>query len=246
MDRMDYFIELYGNLPRAGPGDDASTRRAFEMLQPLAPRPRILDLGCGPGAQTLELLRRSDGTVIAFDLLETMIARVRAAVTAAGFAARVEAVQGDMHRLEFPTASFDVVWSEGAIYNLGFENGLKRVRELVRPGGFVAVTEPVWLVHDPPEEAVEFWREYPEIADVATKLETVSRCGYEPLGEFVLPDASWTEAYYDPLMRRVEELTPEWETIPDARSVLEEARAETSVFARHSASYSYAFFVMRR
>ena len=96
MDRMDYFVELYGGLPRAGPGDDASTRRAFGMMEDLTAEPLILDIGCGPGMQTLELLRLTGGKVVALDLLPQMISRVRDAAGRAGFSDRLETVQADM------------------------------------------------------------------------------------------------------------------------------------------------------
>ena len=92
MDRMGYFIELYGSLPRGGPGDNASTRRAFQAMEHLPPEPRILDLGCGPGMQTIELLRLYRGTVVALDLLPQMIARVKEAAEAAGSADRLQTV----------------------------------------------------------------------------------------------------------------------------------------------------------
>ena len=92
MDRMDYFVELFGTLPRAGPGDNASTRRAFETMEHLPCEPRILDIGCGPGVQTVELLRLSGGSVVALDLLPHMISRARQAAEDAGFADRLETV----------------------------------------------------------------------------------------------------------------------------------------------------------
>ncbi len=69
MDRMGYFVELYGSLPRGGPGDNVSTCKAFEIMEGLPSEPRILDIGCGPGMQTVELLRLSGGTVVALGLL---------------------------------------------------------------------------------------------------------------------------------------------------------------------------------
>lgn len=78
MDRMHYFVELYSSLPRGGPGDNASIRKAFQMMEHLPCDAGILDLGCGPGMQTLELLRLSPGVVVAFDLFPQMIARVTA------------------------------------------------------------------------------------------------------------------------------------------------------------------------
>jgi len=243
---MDYFIELYGSLPRGGPGDNASTRQAFQMLEHLPPEPRILDLGCGPGMQTVELLRLGGGTVVALDLLPQMIARVKEAVEAAGFAHRLETVQADMNEAAFEPASFDVIWSEGAIYLVGFEEGLAKVRDLVKPGGYVAVSEAVWLRSDPPKKVIEFWQEYPEIDTVERKLEVISRLGYESVDNFVLPASSWTDLYYDPLANRVSEYEQKWKGISEAEDVLAEARNEISVFRGHSQYYSYAFFVMRR
>jgi len=243
---MDYFIELYGSLPRGGPGDNASTRKAFEMMEHLPPEPRMLDIGCGPGMQTIELLRLSGGTVVALDLLPQMILRVTEAADREGFTDRLEAVQADMHEMRFEPASFDVVWSEGAIYFLGFEKGLERVKEFVRPGGYVAVSEAVWLESDPPQEVIDLWKEYPEIDTVDRKLDVVSRLGYSIVDHFVLTALSWTELYYDPLATRITEYENKWKGIPEAEDVLAEARNEISVFQRHSRYYSYAFFVMRR
>ena len=246
MDRMDYFLELYGALPRGGPGDNASTRKAFEMMEHLPPEPRILDIGCGPGMQTVELLRLSGGTVVALDLLPQMIARVKKAAESAGFADRLETVQADMNDMAFQPAGFDAIWSEGALYFIGFKKGLARVKEFVKPRGYVAVSEAVWLEPDPPQEVVDFWQEYPEIDSVEKKLEVISRLGYQNVNHFILPASSWTELYYNPLAKRVTEYAQRWTGIPEAEDVLAEARKELSVFAKHSRYYSYAFFVMRR
>ncbi len=246
MDRMDYFLELFGTLPRAGPGDNAYTRKAFEMMKDLPPEPRILDIGCGPGVQTVELLRRSAGTVVALDLLPQMIVRVREAAADAGFAHRLETIQIDMNEMEFEPSSFDVIWSEGAIYLIGFESGLAKVKEFVKPGGYVAVSEAVWLEADPPPEVVEFWRAYPEIDTVEKKLKIVSSLGYREVEHFILPESCWTESYYDPLAQRISECEPKWKGIREAEDVLQDARQEISVFSRYSRYYGYAFFVMRR
>jgi len=243
---MDYLLEVYGSLPRAGPGDNASTRKALEMMEHLPPEPRILDLGCGPGMQTVELLRLSGGTVVALDLFERMISRVRKAAECAGLADRLDTIQADMNEMAFEPSSFDVIWSEGAIYFIGFEKGLARVKELVKPGGYVAVSEAVWLEPDPPQEAIEFWRDYPAIDSVERKLEVVSGLGYEKVGHFVLPATSWTELYYEPMAKRVSECERQWKGIPEAEAVLAEARNEISVFGRCSRYFSYAFFVMRK
>ena len=243
---MEYFLQIYGSLPRAGPGSDELTRRAVEMIPQLPDSPRILDVGCGPGAQTLELLRRTAGTVVALDFLPEMIERVSASAESAGLAGRLETTVQDMGEMTFQPASFDVIWSEGAIYNLGFENGLRVFREFVKPGGYVAISEAVWLKSDPPAEVIEFWQEYPEIDTVAAKLKVAERCRYEVLGHFVFPANAWTDQYYDPMEERIEEKREEWSGIPEAEAVLTAATKEISVFREYSDFFSYAFFVLRR
>ena len=241
---MDYFLQIYGDLPRAGPGSNDLTRRAFEMMSGVPESPRILDVGCGPGMQTVELLRISSGTVVALDLLPEMITQVKARAESAGVSDRLEMLQQDMKEMAFPESSFDVIWSEGAIYLLGFEAGLKKIKEFVKPGGYVAVSEVVWLKPNPPHEVAEFWKEYPEIDTVAAKLEVIKRIGYEILGHFIFPAAAWTEQYYNPMERRIAEKTEEWRGIPEAEAVLKEARDEISTFRKYSDYFSYAFFVM--
>ena len=242
---MNYFLQIYGTLPRAGPGSNALTRKALALIPHLPDSPRILDLGCGPGMQTLELLRLSNGTVVALDFLPEMLERVKAAAQNAGLSERLEIVQQDMNRMDFPDGVFDLIWSEGAIYNMGFENGLKKIKKLVKPGGYVAVSEAVWLQPDPPAEVLEFWREYPEIDTVAAKLEIVKKIGYEVLGHFILPPTAWTEAYYDPMEKRIAAKAGAWRGIPEAEAVLQEARKEIAVFRKYPDYFSYAFFVMQ-
>ena len=242
---MNYFLEIFGSLPRAGPGSDALTRRAFEMIPSLPKSPRILDLGCGPGKQTVELLRCCAGTVVALDFLPEMIARTTAEAEQAGVSDRLETVVQDMRELTLPPSSFDVIWSEGAIYNLGFQAGLKAIKQFLKPGGYVVVSEPVWLKPNAPAGAVEFWRDYPEIDTVAAKQEVIEQIGYQSVGHFVFPTNAWTDQYYDPMEARIAEKQQDWSGIPEAAAVLAEAKKEVSGFRRYSDYFSYAFFVMR-
>lgn len=242
---MNYFLEIYGTLPRAGPGADEFTRRAYRMLPQVPAAARILDLGCGPGAQTVELLRMTAGTVVALDLLPEMLARVSDAAQRAGLSDRLVTVQQDMSAMDFERASFDIVWSEGAIYNLGFAAGIAAVQPLLKPGGYLVVSDVVWLKPDPPAEIVEFWREYPEIDTVTAKQRTIRSAGYQMIGSFVLPPTAWTAQYYDPMEQRIAEHTETWSGIPEAEEVLQEARNEITLFGRYREYYSYAFFVMR-
>lgn len=242
---MDKFLEIYGTLPRAGPGSNQLTRRAFRVIRDIPGEPRILDVGCGPGMQTVELLRISDATVVALDLLPQMLNRVQAAAKTAGVADRLITLQENMHEMEFPASGFDVIWAEGAIYLLGFEAGLEKFKRIVKPGGYIAVSDAVWLKPDPPSEALEFWAEYPDIAPVEEKRRVIERVGLTMVDHFVFPHAAWTEHYYDPMENRIAGKSREWKDDPNGEAVLNEARHEIAVFRKYGDFYSYAFFIMR-
>jgi SAM-dependent methyltransferase len=246
MDKMDYFMELYGSLPRGGPGDNASTRKAYGMIEDIPPKPRILDIGCGPGVQTLELARLSGGVVVALDLMPQMIKRVKEAAAGQGMADRIETIQIDMNQIDFAEESFDLIWAEGAIYLMGFKNGLDKVKRFLKPGGCVAVTEAVWLKPDPPDEVVKFWEAYPDIDSVDEKLKVIADLGYQEVGHFVIPDTSWTEPYYEPLEKRANELEPTWKEVPEAMEVIHEAGLEIEMFRKYHEFYGYCFFIMKK
>lgn len=246
MDKMGYFMELYGYLPRGGPGDIGSTKKAYAMIRDMPPKPRILDIGCGPGVQTLELVRLSGGKLLALDLMPQMIARVKEAAAEQGLTENIEILQMDMNEMDFERESFDLIWSEGAIYLMGFRNGLEKIKIFLKPGGYVAVTEAVWLKSDPPEDVAKFWEEYPEIDTVTEKLKVIADLDYHEVGHFVLPDTSWTEPYYEPLEKSAKELEPAWKDIPTAMEVIQEARLEIEMFRKYNEFYGYCFFVMRK
>ncbi len=171
------FFEIHTDLPREGPGKDKFTRRAFEML-PRLDRPRILDIGCGPCQQTMELARLSEGEVIALEMHQPYLVVLRGKIKEAGLSERIKTEKGSMFDLRFEKESFDIIWAEGSIYIIGFEQGLKEWRRILKPQGFLCVTEVAWLHADPPREIKDFWEEgYPGIASISDSLNAISQCG---------------------------------------------------------------------
>ena len=67
---MQIMLDVHSGLPRQGPGDDESTLRALSFCTELPMQPAVLDVGCGPGMQTVALARGTDGTITAVDLFE--------------------------------------------------------------------------------------------------------------------------------------------------------------------------------
>ena len=133
-DSLDIFFELHQDLPREGPGDNPSTRKALSFLKELPPQPLILDIGCGPGMQTIELARCTKGKIIATDTHQPFLDKLKQRAQAEGLSDKITAVNMSMFDLEFEAKSFDAIWSEGAIYIMSFEQGL-RAGHADRPTG---------------------------------------------------------------------------------------------------------------
>ena len=132
MEGMEYFYELYAGLPRGGPGDNKSTRKAFSHLKNLPSEPLILDIGCGPGMQTLELAKISKGIIIALDNYQPFLDRLMQNAVVEGFEKKIILKNQSMLEMDFRDNSFDVIWSEGALYQMRFQNGLKKCYELLK------------------------------------------------------------------------------------------------------------------
>jgi cyclopropane fatty-acyl-phospholipid synthase-like methyltransferase len=243
---MMLFFEMFSGLPRQGPGDSASTLRALALVPGAGPESCVLDVGCGTGSQTLVLAQHSPARFVAIDLHAPFVNVLNEQARAMGMEDRIEARVGDMRQLDFAPGSFDLVWSEGAISIMGFEAGLREWRRLLVPGGYMAVTEVCWIKRDPPPDCAAFWaQEYPAIRDVSVLLEVIAECGYETVGHFALPAASWWHDYYRPLQQNVIAFRERHSNEPDARELADQVQREIDVWHAYSEFYSYRFFVMR-
>jgi len=239
------FFELHKDLPREGPGNCASTARALALAGPLPKRPRILDIACGPGAQTLDLAALvPDASIVAVDAHGDFLAALRVRASVAGVTARIETRLADMAALPFDDGSFDLLWCEGAAYIIGLPAALSSWKRLLKAGGRLALTEPVWLVPDVPREVADNWLEYPAMKDVASCRDIIRSAGWTLIGDFTLPEAAWWDDYYGPLEARVARLGPDLEKEPAARLVVDAARGEIDIYRHHSHCYGYQFFVM--
>jgi ubiquinone/menaquinone biosynthesis C-methylase UbiE len=254
---MEIIYEIFdASLPRLGPGDDLSTKRALDLLLSVKPEMtgrtgsielKALDLGCGNGAQTIELAKHIEGTILAVDNHQPYLDELQRRAEAEGVSEKIQLYPRDMGDLGLAEKSFDLIWSEGALYNMGFREGLAACHRLLVPGGLMAVSELVWLQAHPPEACREFFAgEYPAMADIDTNVLTIENCGYDLIGHFNLPESAWKDAFYRPLAYRLESLRGKFAADPERIAILDSIQKEIDIYNKYAGYYGYAFFLMRQ
>ena len=241
------FFEIHNELPREGPGDRASTRRAFDRVADTTAVRTILDVGCGPGMQTCDLARAADVRVVALDTYRPYLDKLRVNSAREGLSRRIHIVEGSMFAMPLLPESVDAVWSEGAVYIIGFERGLREWGPFVRRGGCVVVSQLSWLTSEIPDQPRSFWaRHYPAMTTVDENLTTARRCGYEIVEQFTLPASAWWTDYYNPLEQRLERLRQQHRGDDDAQAIIAETQEQIDLYRRFSPIYGYVFYVLRR
>lgn len=243
----DLFFKIHRDLPREGPGESASTLRALRRVTDVTGVGSILDVGCGPGMQTVALASATDAHIVALDTHGGYLEQLRVRAERERASAHIHAVRGSMFDIPVLPESIDALWAEGAIYIIGFERGLREWRRVVKRGGCVAVTHLSWLASDVPDEPRRFWaRNYPAMATVGENLEIARRCGYDVVEQFTLPESAWWDDYYRPLEERLASLHNEHRHDADALRVIASTQEQIDLFRTYFHTYGYIFYVLRR
>lgn len=243
---INLICEYYLGFDRQGPGNPGETLRALSFVDNLAEESHVVDLGCGTGGQTMTLATATGCKITGLDIFPGFVDRFNEQSWEFGVRNRVHGIVGSMDALPFDEGSLDLIWCEGAIYNIGFERGLKYWRRFLRPGGYVAVTENTWLTEDRPAEIVDFWNAaYPEIDTVSAKVAALQRAGYEFIAAFALPESVWADFYVaqDEVISRFLSKHPDNSA---AAAVVATERYERQLWERHKAHYGYVFYIGRR
>jgi len=241
------FFEVHKDLPREGPGSNSSTQKALSYIVDLPPEPRILDVGCGPGAQTLCLAESCRGRIVAVDNHEPFLAQLAQKVEELKLSERITPMLADMNQLPFEDQSFDLIWAEGSIFVIGMETGLAKWRPFLGKPGYLAFTEVSWIRPDIPDKLMSFWREaYPAISTIAQNEESIRRKGYELIGDFVLPESDWWQEYYRPIEAKLPRLKDKYRDNAEALEVLALEEKEIGIFRNYASYYGYVFYITRR
>lgn len=244
---LQLICEYFSNVKRQGPGSPEVTLKALSFINGLTEKSQIADLGCGTGGQTMVLGKVTPGAITGIDLFPGFIELFNQNAQEAGLNERVKGLVGSMDNLPFEKEELDLIWSEGAIYNIGFKRGLEEWRKFLKTGGYIAVTEAVWFTEKRPDEIYAFWqKEYPGIDTIPIKMKQMQKAGYMPVASFILPEHCWTDHYYVPQEAAQELFLKKYPDNPTAEALVANLGHEAELYDKYKDFYGYAFFIGKK
>jgi len=243
--QIEYVValtDLHRGLDRKGPGDSDFSHSILRNLSSLPLKPQIADLGCGSGASALLLAQHYQSAVMAVDSSSVFIDELKARAKQLGLEHLIIPIHGDMSKLDWSAGSVDLLWSEGAAYNLGFELALKIWRPLLVTNGIAVISEMSWFTDNAPEPVIAYWQNaYPMMGVEAENIDRANRSGFSVLSTYRLPSQVWWVNYYEPLRERMQQI----EITSITQSVIHETEEEMRLFEQFSDFYGYTFYVLQ-
>ena len=152
-----------------------------------------------------------------------------------------------MAELIMAQSSFDLIWSEGALYNIGIPWALSICAGLLRKGGYLVFTDAVWCNANPPDSVKAiFESNFPTMGSVADLVSLIQSSSFELLDHFPLPPEAWWGNFYTPMERIIEESRGKYADDLEALEILKQLGLELVAHRKNSDYYDYEFFIMRK
>ncbi len=244
---FNFICDFFLNTERQGPGSPEVTLKALSFIDYLTEQSRIADIGCGTGGQTMVLAQHAPGHITGFDLFPAFIDRFNANAAKLNLQDRVKGIVRSMDDLPFQKEELDLIWCEGAIYNIGFERGLNEWRKFLKTGGYIAVTESSWFTEKRPAEIENYCRaHFPEMDTIPNKVARIQKAGYMPVATFILPATCWTDHYFVPLRRAQELFLDKYAGNKIAGEFVAFQRHDEEIYRKYQEFYGYVFYLAKK
>jgi len=244
---MDLIIETHSGLKRQGPGSPEMTIKALSYIDNHKNFAKTLDLACGTGGQTMVLADNITGKITGVDIIPELINIFNDNAKKLNFHERVNGIVGSMDNLPIQDNEFDLIWSEGAIDNIGFEKGLTYWYGLLKKNGYVAVTCPSWFTNERPEEIEKFWSGVGIGLDtIAFNISIMQNIGYVPIASFILPEKCWIDDYFIPRKTEDKKLLEKYTGNKTVQAYVNDNKYEEELFSKYNQYYGYVFYIGKK
>jgi SAM-dependent methyltransferase len=243
---LKVIYDYFSNTERQGPGSPEITLKALSFIDGLTEKSKIADIGCGTGGQTMVLAKNTPGEIIGIELWPDFIRQFNQNFQPQNLKDRVKGIIGNMENLPFQEEELDLIWSEGAIYNIGFERGINEWRKFLKQGGYIAITENTWFSEERPAEIQDFWQKaYPGIDTIPNKIAQMQKAGYLPIAAFIVPDTVWNE-YYAQQPQMQDSFLKKYNGNKSAEDFIGYQRYEAELYRKYQAYYGYVFYIGKK
>jgi ubiquinone/menaquinone biosynthesis C-methylase UbiE len=243
---LNIIYEYFSNVERQGPGSPEITLKALSFIDGLTNKSKVADIGCGTGGQTMVLVQNIPCEITGVDLWSDFINHFNQNAQNKNLHDRMKGIVGNMENLPFQEEDLDLIWSEGAIYNIGFKRGLNEWRKFLKQGGYIAVTENTWFTEERPAEIQEFWQKaYSEIDTIPNKVAQMQKAGYLPIATFVVPETCWTD-YYSVMQETQKSFLKKYNGNKTAEKFVGYQRYEAELYYKYKAYYGYVFYIGKK
>lgn len=248
MTEIELLIDLHKDAERQGPGSNEDTLRALSFADLDKKRHlKVVDIGCGSGAQTISLAQNLNAEITAVDVFPEFLDKLNINAKNLGLQDKIITLEKSMDDLSFDRDEFDLIWSEGAIYIVGFKNGIKKWKDYLKIGGYIALSEITWTTNSRPAEIEEHWKkEYPQIDTASNKLRVLEENGFSPVGYFYLPESSWINNYYKPMEDRFDKFLTKHKYTELAQGIVDAEKDEIRKYRTYKNYLSYGFYIARK
>jgi SAM-dependent methyltransferase len=244
---LEILIETHMGLERQGPGSSEMTAKALSFIDYINEISRVADLGCGSGGQTMILAQNIPGKIIGIDQFPDFINVLNDNAQKLNLGERVNGVVGSIENLSFPKGEFDLIWSEGAIDNIGFEKGLTHWNTFLKKNGYIAITCPSWLTDECPADVEKFWTDAGSSLDaVANNIKVMQKCGYSFVASFALPEKCWTDNYFSPRQSAEQSLLKKYVGNKIVEEYIANSKYEVELYSKYKQYYGYVFYIGKK
>ncbi len=248
MDDLSLIIDFHKEAGRQGPGSVQTTLKALSFCD-LDPNTtlKVLDIGSGTGSSSFVLAKMLNAEIIAVDFLQEFLDVMQKQIEERGYSDKIMSLCASMDDLPFKKESFDLILSEGAIYNMGFLEGIRYWKNFLKPHGKMIISEITWTTNNRPQELQDFWvNVYPQIDTASNKIKQLEECEYRTLSYFTLPEDCWLKNYYIPMQNRFDAFLDKHNHSDEAKALVESEKQEIALYEKFKNYYSYGMYIVEK